>query len=145
MDGPSCMFGGIPMQARVYQLCQTDDHDTPTVSVLHESYYECKIYLGLHSHLACTDDPKNQKNWAGEGGLAVAGSLIFVAFVIYMTAGAYANHKRGVEGYARVPNHAFWKSMPGLVVDGMEYTKGSVLVAMNSRKKNYGTSDQQFP
>ena len=146
MDGPSCMFGGIPMQARIYQMCQTDDHDTPTVSVLHESYYECKIYLGLHSHLACTPDAPERKEWKGEGALAISGTLIFVAFVIYMGVGSYYNHKRGVEGYAKVPNHTFWKSMPGLVVDGMEYTKGSVLVAINNRKKSYGTDGgQQFP
>lgn len=145
MDGPTCMFGGIPMQARIYQMCQTDNHDTPTVSVLHESYYECKIYLGLSSHLACTADPDPKKQGFEVGTLAVVGCLVGLSFVVYLGAGAYYKHKRGASGLDKIPNREFWKSLPGLVVDGVEYTKGSVLVAMNSKKMRAGEDTPLIP
>ncbi|XP_076653130.1 uncharacterized protein LOC143359228 [Halictus rubicundus] len=57
------------------------------------------------------------------------GSLLLIYFFIftgiYFTGGAIAlNLLRGARGWEMVPNHKFWRDLPSLVRDGIEFTFG---------------------
>jgi len=69
----------------------------------------------------------------GSGGKLSPGSwfliFFFVTVVVYVVAGFIVNVKvRGVSpGVDAVPNAELWKSVPGLVVDGIVFTKNKIL------------------
>ena len=83
------MFGGN-MEARVYQQCliPNENHhdDSPVAEILHESYYECKIYISLWSTTACTaaDVPSHKQHPKEGGTLATIGILAFVGMAMYV-------------------------------------------------------------
>ena len=52
MTGQTCMFGGS-MTSRIYQVCSSGA-TTPFSSIVHESYYDCEVFIALHSQAACS-------------------------------------------------------------------------------------------
>lgn len=50
-SGPLCLFGK-KSESRVYHICDRDAA-TPAASVVYESYYDCQVYVGLRSQVAC--------------------------------------------------------------------------------------------
>ena len=126
------------MEARIYQHClvpsDTHQDDQPYAKILHESYYECKIYVSLWSTAACTTSPDPAKKHPKQGGtIATIGILVFVGMACYFTVGAYMRHKKGHEGIDRIPHKEFWASIPSLAKDGLSFTKAKI-----DEKRNKG-------
>ncbi|XP_076300242.1 uncharacterized protein LOC143218726 [Lasioglossum baleicum] len=79
-------------------------------------------HLMLVSKFACKEQLRSNH------GLST-GSLLVIYFFIftgtYFVGGAIAlNLLRGARGWEMVPNHKFWRDLPSLVRDGIEYTFG---------------------
>ena len=78
------------MEARVYQHClhpnSNHQSDQPYAEILHESYYECRIFVSLWSTTACTAEPEpgNKKHPKEGGTIATFGVLAFVGMAMYV-------------------------------------------------------------
>eukprot|EP00729_Bicosta_minor_P018418 gene18418-376_t len=145
MTGQTCMFGGS-MTSRIYQVCSSGA-TTPFSSIVHESYYDCEVFIALHSQAACSGGnfppsppgpgPPAPPGPPGNGGQtgkvtkADVGMAVCLLFFLgggaYFAVGGYMNHRKGEVGYDRVPHKEFWGSLPGLIKDGFEFTKGKVM------------------
>jgi hypothetical protein len=151
--GQTCMFGGS-MTSRIYHVCASSA-TTPYTSVVHESYYDCQVFIALHSQAACAGagpsppgppgppspgpspspgPPGTPGGQTGEVSGADVGMIVCLIFFLgggaYFAVGGYLNHKKGEVGYDRVPNKEFWFGLPSLIKDGFEFTKGKIKARM---------------
>ena len=60
------------------------------------------------------------------GGWIFVIILVVVTFVYCVGGAAFMHYRRGASGTEMVPNLAFWKDLPGLVVDGCKYSWAKV-------------------
>jgi hypothetical protein len=102
---------------------------------------ECSFGAGKGTPSAVTGTAPNfnvvwKTNYACEGGAARGGSegggnwgmlfliLFFLGTTMYVGGGIYYNMKtKGAEGVQAMPHLDFWAQMPGLVKDGVTFTK----------------------
>merc|ERR1719272_3607 len=139
MTGQTCMFGGS-MTSRIYHVCSSQSAQ-PFTSIVHESYYDCEVFIALHSQAACSGSapapgpgpsppPGQPGGQTGEVIGADVGMALCLLFFLgggaYFAVGGYMNHRKGEVGYDRIPHKEFWGALPGLIKDGFEFTKGKV-------------------
>jgi len=146
MNGAACMFGGT-MESRIYHTCDANAAQ-PTVAMLHESYYDCQVFVNVNSKAACAGG-----GGGGGGGGSPGGStgrlspddeadvgmwlciFFFLGTGMFFGIGGYMNHSKGEQGWDRVPARAFFSTIPGLVKDGIAFSHVFV-------KSKLGKSDE---
>lgn len=78
--------------------------------------------LTLYTPAACLAMLRPPPSVEGLGTGAILSILILVTFFSYCSLGIlYNNFVRGMRGVELVPNLDFWRSLPGLVMDGIRF------------------------
>lgn len=80
---------------------------------------KCHYKVKVKSSRAC---PPGADNWGDTFLMGFIG-----AAVVYLGGGVFYNHKqKGLRGMDAIPNIEFWQSLPGLVSDGIAWTKEQI-------------------
>lgn len=132
MNGDVCMFGGT-MESRIYQTCNPNAAQ-PFTEMLHESYYDCQVFVNVKSKAACgggsgpsPPGPSNpstgkiSKEDEADVGMWLC-ILFFLGTGAFFAVGGYLNHQKGERGWDRVPQREFFGTIPGLVKDGCAFS-----------------------
>eukprot|EP00038_Savillea_parva_P004297 m.136166 g.136166 ORF g.136166 m.136166 type:complete len:353 (-) comp11428_c3_seq3:169-1227(-) len=104
------------------------------------------IKLGITTMYACAGVlPRPAKHSATSTGQTQIGwilvGLSLGLFSAYLVGGIVYNHRQGVEGLERIPHRSFWRSLPGLVADGVSFTQAKV-TGKNPSAKTYHRYDE---
>eukprot|EP00300_Choanocystis_sp_HF-7_P023904 c25292_g1_i1.p1 GENE.c25292_g1_i1~~c25292_g1_i1.p1 ORF type:complete len:268 (+),score=46.02 c25292_g1_i1:67-870(+) len=124
--GDQCHNNGRPNRQTTINLVCCSTCTSDQLTMLGEVSY-CHYYIQLQSARVCPGytppqpAPGRRKKRGISGGSVIL-ILFFVGLFLYFTVGmAYKALVVGSRGIEMVPNIGFWRSLPGLVLDGVNF------------------------
>jgi len=118
MAGDECLFGsGQNMVSRIFFACG----NTELSEVVYESYYDCQVHVKVTSPKACGSSSAAATAEQEDVGMILC-VLGFVGIWMYFAIGAAFLYKKGERGMDMVIHKEWWKTLPGLIWDGMQFT-----------------------
>eukprot|EP00041_Stephanoeca_diplocostata_P023160 m.563384 g.563384 ORF g.563384 m.563384 type:complete len:289 (-) comp22230_c1_seq2:496-1362(-) len=159
--GPCTRESGNTVTSKIYLECD-ETAISPNPAMIEDNYWECFMYAKIYTNLACfgnapgpspfpappspgpppappgaptrSSPSTGDKDEEAKDIGMILSIVFFVCVFMYLAVGAVYLHKKGSEGWDRVPNREFWTAMPGLISDGFSFTKEKIKDWYNSRR-----------
>jgi len=138
MDGDACLFGsGQNMQSRIYFKCG----DTESSEVIFESYYDCQVHVMVTSPKACGGGGPSAATAEAEDVGMILCVVGFLGVWMYFAIGAAFLYRKGERGFEMVVHKEWWKTIPSLIWDGMQFSSAKAKETYAKFKGGGGEAD----